>query len=422
METIGLVLGILAAIAGALLTFCYFHSNFYMIIPFLFKTKTKKAKENHRYGYLICARNEEAVIGDLIASIKAQNYPKELMQIYVMADNCTDNTAECAVKAGATKVFTRFNTEKVGKGYALNALCEKLLNDEEAMQCEGFFVFDADNLLDKNYTARINDAFDNGARIATGYRSATNYSDGFIAASGGFYFIRDCFIMHNSRTIIGSSTMVTGTGWLFGADILKKENGWHYTLMAEDSEFTVAQVIKGEKSVYCHDAIFYDEQPVTFSQSWKQRKRWLKGTAQVVQKYWKGLLRGIFKNKGNRFACYDLLLSLAAAGHLTAFSFIVGVLSCLYGMVTATSVSQAIIIASAYIGGLYFAFFMMAAVPVLACSKRIKLSFGRKVGYMLLFPVYMATYMPLALVAVFSKKVAWAPIEHGVCKDRKLYM
>lgn len=422
MHTIGIVLGILAALAGLLFTVCYFHSNFYMIIPLLFKPKMNKAKKQHKYGYLICARNEEAVIGDLIKSIKAQNYPQELIKIYVMADNCNDSTAECAKNAGATKVFTRFNTERVGKGYALNALCDELLKDEEAMQCEGFFVFDADNLLDKDYTARMNDAFDNGARIATGYRSATNFNDGCIAASGGYYFIRDCFIMHNSRTIIGASAMVTGTGWLFSADILKKENGWHYTLMAEDSEFSVAQVIKGEKAVYCHDAIFYDEQPRTFSQSWKQRKRWLRGTFQVIRKYWKGLLRGIFKNKGNRFACYDLLLSLSAAVHLTAFGFVVGVLNCLYGMITATSVVQALIVALAYIGGLYSAFFVMAAVPVLACFKRINLGFFKKLGYLLYFPFYMATYLPLAFVAIFSKKVAWEPIKHGECEERKLYM
>lgn len=422
MNMIGNILGVLAAIAGTLLTICYFHTNFYMFIPFLFKTKRKKAKENHRYGYLICARNEENVIADLITSIKAQNYPKELMQIYVMADNCTDSTAECARRAGATKVFERFDTEKVGKGYALNVLCNELLHDDEAMKCEGFFVFDADNLLSKDFTARMNDAFDNGARIATGYRSATNFNEGFIAAAGGYYFIRDCFVMHNSRTIVGGSTMVTGTGWLFSTDILKRENGWNYTLIAEDSEFSVAQVIAGEKSVYCHDAVFYDEQAPTFSQSWKQRKRWLSGTAQVVRKYWKGLLKGIFVNKGNRFACYDLLVSLWAAVHLTAFSTVVGALTCIYSMVTAATLQNALMVAVLYIFGLYFAFLMMAVLPVLACSKRIKLSFWKKIGYLLLFPIYMSTYMILAPICLFSKKAAWEPIAHGTCKERELYM
>ncbi|MBQ2661742.1 MAG: glycosyltransferase family 2 protein [Clostridia bacterium] len=422
MDIIGTILGILAGIVGMIITVCYFHSNFYIVLPLILKRKTKQAKADHRYGFLICARNEEAVIGDLIKSIKSQNYPQELIKIYVMADNCTDSTAECACMAGATKVFERFNKQEVGKGYALKALCKEILKDDEAMECEGFFVFDADNLLDKDYTARMNDAFDSGARIATGYRSTSNFNDGFLAAACGYYFIRDCYTMHNSRTLIGSSTMVTGTGWLFAADILKKENGWNYTLLAEDSEFTVDQVSKGEKSVYCHDAIFYDEQPNTFLQSWKQRKRWLKGTAQVISHYWKPLLRGIFKNKGNRFACYDLLVSLAAAAHMTAIAFIVGAANCFYSMIRAASVSEALIIALAFVLGLYVAFLMMAVVPVLACHKRIPMSFSKKLAYLLLFPFYMATYMPIAVSAVFGKKTEWVPIKHGESKERRFYM
>ncbi|MBQ9832105.1 MAG: glycosyltransferase family 2 protein [Clostridia bacterium] len=420
-EIIGKIFIYLGVVIGILFVLCYFHTNIYMIITLLFNPETKKAKKNHRYGFIICARNEEAVIGNLISSIKAQDYPQELINIYVMADNCIDNTATCARMAGATKVFERFNKEKVGKGYALEALFDELLKDEEAMKCEGFFVFDADNTLNKNYTARMNDVFDNGARIATGYRCASNFKDGFIATANGYYFMRDCFVMHRARTIIGASTMVTGTGWLMSSDIIKKENGWHYVCLAEDSEFITEQVLKGEKSVYCHDAIFYDEQPITFSQSWKQRKRWLKGTVQVTNRYFKELLKGIFKSE-NRFTCYDFFVSAVSYVYLTAIGGIVGIASCIFNMLTASSVLQAILIALGYLGGLYSAFIFMALVPVLGCWKRVPLSAGKKILYLLMFPAFVATYIPLAVIALFSKDVKWEPIAHGVKNNKTASM
>ena len=68
---------------------------------------------------IIPAHNEEIVVGNLIASLQKQNYPKDLYDIYVIADNCTDNTAEVARKAGAI-VYERFDEEHKTKGYALD--------------------------------------------------------------------------------------------------------------------------------------------------------------------------------------------------------------------------------------------------------------------------------------------------------------
>ena len=65
------------------------------------KPKQLVAKKNHRYAVVVSARNESAVIGDLIHSIKVQNYPTELIDVFVIADNCTDNTADVAREAGA---------------------------------------------------------------------------------------------------------------------------------------------------------------------------------------------------------------------------------------------------------------------------------------------------------------------------------
>ena len=128
------------------------------------KNKELHASINHKYAVVIAARNESAVIGQLINSIKRQNYPTQLVDIYVVADNCTDNTAEVAKNAGAI-VYERFNRQRVGKGYALDYAFKNILNSSDIY--EGYFVFDADNLLDENYISEMNKTFDNGYKSSS---------------------------------------------------------------------------------------------------------------------------------------------------------------------------------------------------------------------------------------------------------------
>ena len=104
---------------------CYTYQFLYIPVPWLLaKRKAAKAAAleatPHNYAVLICARNESAVIADLIGSLRSQTYDQSLLHIFVLADNCTDNTADIARSAGAT-VYERFNNVQVGKGYALQA-------------------------------------------------------------------------------------------------------------------------------------------------------------------------------------------------------------------------------------------------------------------------------------------------------------
>ena len=139
------------------------------------------AKRLHKYAAVISARNESTVIGELIHSIKKQNYPAELLDVFVVADNCTDNTAAVARRAGAI-VFERFNRKEVGKGYALDYAFQRIEKDYAAAGYEGYFIFDADNLLDANYVAEMNKAFDSGCRVITSYRNSKNYDSNWISA------------------------------------------------------------------------------------------------------------------------------------------------------------------------------------------------------------------------------------------------
>ena len=133
---------------------CFSYQIVYLIAPYIKKEKTHKPLQMHRYAILIAARNEENVLGGLLDSIRAQNYPSELVDIYVVADNCTDTTAEIAYAHGAY-VYERFNRVQIGKGYALKYLLDQISLSDNLEDYDGFFIFDADNLLDENYIKEI---------------------------------------------------------------------------------------------------------------------------------------------------------------------------------------------------------------------------------------------------------------------------
>ena len=118
-------LNIINVIVALLFIICYSYQVFYIIVALIKKPyKYRDTDKRHRYAFVISARNEEEVIGQLCDSIRGQNYPAELIDIFVVADNCNDATANVAREHGAT-VYERFNTEKIGKGYALDFLFDK---------------------------------------------------------------------------------------------------------------------------------------------------------------------------------------------------------------------------------------------------------------------------------------------------------
>jgi len=244
-------------------TVFYSYQIFYVFVALFNKSKNFNASINHKYAVVIAARNESAVIAQLINSIKKQNYPGELLDIYVVADNCTDNTAAVAKKAGAI-VFERFNKQLVGKGYALDYAFKNILKSNKCY--EGYFVFDADNLLDENYVSEMNKVFDKGYKIITSYRNSKNYDTNWLSAGYSLWFLREAKYLNNSRMILNTGCAISGTGFMVSDEIIRKNNGWKHHLLTEDIEFTIDSALQGEKIGYCGSAVLYDEQPYLFKQ------------------------------------------------------------------------------------------------------------------------------------------------------------
>lgn len=281
-------------VLGVILSALTFHHTLYFIVSIFFTRKFKRAEKYHKYAVVIAARNEEAVIGNLIDSIHAQDYPKEYVTVFVVADNCTDNTAKIAREKGAC-CYERFDDAHRTKGFALQFLFDRIEEDYGRDSFEGYFVFDADNLLSRDYISRMNDSFDEGCKVITSYRNTKNFDENWIASTYALHWLRSIRTNHRVRSVFHLATNIQGTGFLFANELVK--NGWNYTSLTEDRAFTADCVVNGYEITYNDEAVFYDEQPVSLKIAMRQRIRWAKGHILAFCDSGPGLLANIFRPK-----------------------------------------------------------------------------------------------------------------------------
>ena len=395
-------------IVGVLFFLLYFYQIVYFFIPFLKKDKPHKETKMHRYAVLISARNEETVIGTLVQSLHHQDYPQELVDIYVVADNCTDNTAAAAKDAGAV-VFVRNDMEKVGKGYALDYALGRISSEKGEDFYDGFMVFDADNILDTNYISAMNRTFSDGHKIITSYRNSTNYGTNWITAGYALWYVRESAFLNHPRMLLGSGCAISGTGFLVHKDVIKRVGGWKFFLLTEDIEFSVANAIAGERIAFCHDAVLYDEQPTTFKQSWTQRLRWARGFLQVFGKYGIKLWRNIFSKNGR--TSYDMSMTIMPGIFAMLAVLIFDVIGAVMAIDHGESIFPILLSLLQWACGVYLSLFLMGLVTTVSERRRIHTSKWKKLKYLFTFPIFQFTYMPISVVALF-KNVEWEPTKH----------
>ena len=405
-----MILTIINAILCVIFLLCYLYQFLYLFVAYVLGVKRFDDAPPKKIAVLIAARNESSVIANLLRSLADQDYSKDHYRVFLVADNCTDNTAEIARREGAY-VCERQNDIEKGKGYALDYLIKAIKRDFGEDAYDAFIVFDADNVAEKNYITEMNKVYSAGYEVVTSYRNASNYGAGWRAAGQGMYFLRDARILNLARMRLNCNTFVTGTGFLFSNEIAKANGGWPFHCLTEDGEFTLDNCVKNVKTGYCHDAIFYDEQAVDSKTSWYQKLRWCKGGLQIFAKYLGSLIKGIFSRR--LLTNFDMAMCLTAAYALSLIAVVVNVVGAtVYIILDPASFwhilnPMIIMVLVAYVG-----LFIFSAFATVSEWKRIRASGFKKILYAFTFPLFIFSFIPAAAVALF-KKVEWKQIRHS---------
>ena len=277
---------------------------------------------------------------------------------------------------------------------------------------DGYFVFDADNLLDPHYVTEMNKVFSNGNQVVTGYRNTKNFGDNWITAGYGLWFLRESEYLNRPRDYLGTSCSVSGTGFLFAQDLLDELGGWEYFLLTEDLEFTADLVSRGVKIAYCGTAVAYDEQPTSFKQSIIQRSRWVKGYLQVVAKRGGSMTRRMLSE--GSFGCFDMLMCTIPAVVITVISLVLNGIMLVVGVTSARQELGVFFMSLAMSAvNSYATMYLMGAMTLATEWKNIRCSKGKKIAYSFTFPFFVFSFGIAMLVAVFGN-IEWKPIKHSV--------
>ena len=252
--------------------------------------ETKQFAEKSTFALIVCAHNEQQVIAKLVENLKQLNYSDKLYDIFVVADNCVDKTAEAARNAGAI-VYERFSETGKGKGFAMEWMFHRLFGLER--QYDAVCVFDADNLVHPDFLKIMNNHLCSGERLIQGYMDSKNPEDTWVSGMFSISFWIVNHIWHLAKYNIGLSCVLGGTGMCIDTKLLK-QYGWGATCLTEDMEFTMKALMENIPTTWAHDAVIYDEKPLTFKAAWNQRKRWAQGHFDVANRYipkmlWKGI-------------------------------------------------------------------------------------------------------------------------------------
>lgn len=354
------------------------------------RQKYPKAAPHTRFAVLVAARNEENVIGELVGSLLRQNYPGDHYDIFVIPNNCSDDTEGAARRAGA-KILPCLG-EVHGKGDVLNQAFRQLMGKYDA-----YCVFDADNIVHPDFLARMNDAIASGARAAKGRQMASNPYENWV--SGGYdLYIESYNLMQNrAKSALRLSAKLVGTGFMVTDRLMQQLGGWNTSTITEDAELAAQCALRGVRIHYVLEAVTYDEQPTSFRISMRQRYRWSAGVQSVANRYVPRLLAK------PRWLTWDQAANLSMI-----YVQLLALLPTLYALIGLRPMT---ILTTLAVALLSF-WLSMTATGLFLCvtARRNPLKMWKGI---LMYPVFTASWYPLHFISLFKKPKRWTPIPHG---------
>jgi 1,2-diacylglycerol 3-beta-glucosyltransferase len=389
-------------VASALLIAVIGAGIFYLWLLALSSIRNRRSEPSKapelRFAIAIPAHDEEAVIGSTLPRLRRLDYPQAMYDIFVVADHCTDRTAEIAREQGAI-CYERGEGPRGSKGAALAWLLERILAGGDLY--DAVAIFDSDTQVDSAFLRVMDARLARGDAVVQGCHRVSNPGDGWFPALTWAMFMIDNRFQNQGRSNLGFSAKLMGDSVCFRADLLRRL-GWSAAGLTEDYEFRLRLLLEGVRICYEPAAIGYGEAPVTWAAARAQRARWLRGSYEANRRYgWtllrEGLRRGEFALLDGAAQCilppYSTLTLISMAVlmvHLALWPVLTPVLTYSWAVVV----------------------FLLAVYPLLGLA--LERAPPRAYLAILSGPAFIVWRTWLSLVSRFgSETVTWVRTEHG---------
>lgn len=278
---------------------------FLSLVAIFAKKKTEFSSEtNRRFAIIVPAHNEEKIISKTIYSLSGLIYPKKNYDVFVVADNCTDQTAEISGTLGAT-VLERTNPDQRGKGYALRWAFDKVLAHEN--KYDAVIVVDADSLVSGNFLEVMNHYLEQGSRVIQSSDMVLPEPGNWSVEATRIGFLLYNYVKPLGRKVLGLNMGLRGNGMCFSADVLR-EVPWQAWSLTEDVEYGMVLLLKGLRIDFAPEAEVLAQMPIEAANAETQRSRWEIGRFQIIRSY---MPRFLYKAISKRSPAYfDVFVEL----------------------------------------------------------------------------------------------------------------
>ena len=395
-----------------------FIASYMLIKEYLVALKGSKIKLTRNYNepsfaIIIPARDESLVISNLLDSIKRQSIKVNPKDIYIIVESRKDKTVEIAKSRNINIVYRRDLTKK-RKGYAIDDAVKKILKSKK--HYDMYFIFDADNILDRNFFKEMIKSYKKGYDIGIGYRNTKNGNSNIYSAASSLTFSMINTLSNNYKVKHNLTLTVSGTGFYIKGEILEKLGGYPFNSLTEDYELSLYAVLNNLTSNYNTKAKYFDEQPTSYSVTIKQRTRWVKGYFVSRNKYYL-LLKEKLKNKDDNYPSVYITLVGVKPYILLVVSVILYLANLIYRIISNSIIKIEItsLLLQFFVIILFIYLVLVIFTGILLIKEKDNLRLNRKMKVKVLFynPIFLASYVKCLYLALRNKDLTWEKIEHS---------
>lgn len=306
--------------------------------------------EQLRFGVLIPAHNEAAVIDQLLVSLRQLDYPPERLQVVFVADHCTDATVARIRAAG----YTCLDRQEGVRGKT-PSLVHGLdwLRAQAGVDFDALAFFDADNRVHPQFFHQISGPLNAGAAVVQGHVGVHNWNDSLFARLNYMNAVVENRMEELARSQAGLSCHLRGHGMVFRKQVLE-QLPWQATTLVEDQEMLVRLVLAGYRVVWAEHARVDSVLPVSTQEAAVQRRRWAGGRSAIqgssIRTLW-----ARWRLSGDPVALH-LLFDFLLPSHAVQLSlvFLAVLLGAVASLLTSWPLAAALLLL-----GLYFGYFLI---------------------------------------------------------------